>query len=132
MHLDPFADRTSAHELRANQLRAYFSAFAGVVIEIIRRFGLTATELEEGSVKDHPRQAAQDRKRGPPDDTPDLDLALLGVSLAVPLPEGRSQTPCHRTAAPCPSVAPAGIAAAYLERLRLPGHGEFAVERRLA
>ena len=40
------ADQTSAHELRANQLRAYFSAFAGVVIEIIRRFGLTGTELE--------------------------------------------------------------------------------------
>ena len=44
--LDLFADRTSAHELRANQLRACFSAFAGVVIEIIRRFGLTGTELE--------------------------------------------------------------------------------------
>ena len=39
--LDLFADRTSAHELRA-----CFSAFAGVVIEIIRRFGLIGTELE--------------------------------------------------------------------------------------
>ena len=27
-------------------MRVYFSAFAGVVIEIIRRFGLTGTELE--------------------------------------------------------------------------------------
>ena len=44
--LDLFADRTCAHELRANQLRAYFSAFAGVVTEIIRRFGLIGTELE--------------------------------------------------------------------------------------
>ena len=44
--LDLSADRTSAHELRANQLRACFSAVAGVVIEIIRRFGLTGTELE--------------------------------------------------------------------------------------
>ena len=41
-----FADRTSAHLMRANQLRAYFSAFAGVLIQIIRQFGLKATEME--------------------------------------------------------------------------------------
>ena len=44
--LDLFADRTSAHTLRANQLRVYFSAFAGVVIQIIRKFGLKGTEME--------------------------------------------------------------------------------------
>ena len=44
--LDLFADRTSAHTMRANQLRAYFSAFAGVVIQIIRKFGLQGTEME--------------------------------------------------------------------------------------
>ena len=43
--LDLFADRTSAHTMRANQLRAYLSAFAGVVIQIIRMFGLKATRL---------------------------------------------------------------------------------------
>ncbi len=43
--LDLFADRTSSHTMRANQLRAYFSAFAGVVIQIIRTFGLKATRL---------------------------------------------------------------------------------------
>ena len=43
--LDLFADRTSAHTMRANQLRAYFSAFAGVAIQIIRTFGLKATRL---------------------------------------------------------------------------------------
>ena len=43
--LDLFADRTSAHTMRANQLRAYLSAFAGVVIQIIRTFGLKATRL---------------------------------------------------------------------------------------
>ena len=32
--------------MRANQLRAYFSAFAGVVIQIIRKFGLQGTEME--------------------------------------------------------------------------------------
>ena len=44
--LDLFADRTSAHTMRANQLRAYFSAFAGVVIQIIRKFGLKGTKME--------------------------------------------------------------------------------------
>ena len=44
--LDVFVDRTAKRELRANQMRAYFSAFAGVVIEIIRRFGLTGTGLD--------------------------------------------------------------------------------------
>ena len=43
--LDLFADRTSAHTMRANQLRAYLLAFAGVVIQIIRMFGLKATRL---------------------------------------------------------------------------------------
>lgn len=45
--IDLFADRTSAHLMRANQLRAYFSAFAGVLIQIIRQFGLTATGMEQ-------------------------------------------------------------------------------------
>ena len=44
--LDLFADRTSAHLMRANQLRAYFSAFAGVLIQIIRQFGLKATRMK--------------------------------------------------------------------------------------
>ena len=45
--IDLFADRTSAHLMRANQLRAYFSAFAGVLIRIIRQFGLKATGMEQ-------------------------------------------------------------------------------------
>ena len=43
--LDLFADRTPAHVMRANQLRAYFSAFAGAVMQVIRTFGLKGTEL---------------------------------------------------------------------------------------
>ena len=38
--LDLFADRTSTATMRANQLRLYFSAFAGILLLIIRRFGL--------------------------------------------------------------------------------------------
>ncbi|HYW75499.1 MAG TPA: transposase, partial [Gammaproteobacteria bacterium] len=40
-----FADRTSTHEMRANQLRLYFSSFAYVLVQTLRRVGLTGTAL---------------------------------------------------------------------------------------
>ena len=40
-----FADRTSAHEMRANQIRLYFSSIAYTLLECIRRIGLRATDL---------------------------------------------------------------------------------------
>lgn len=40
-----FADRTSCATLRANQLRLYFSSFAYVLIEALRRLGLAGTAL---------------------------------------------------------------------------------------
>ena len=43
--LDLFADRTSAHEMRANQLRLYFSSFAYVLLHGLRRLGARGTEL---------------------------------------------------------------------------------------
>ena len=43
--LDLFADRTSTATLRANQLRLYFSAFAGVLLLTIRRLGLAGTHF---------------------------------------------------------------------------------------
>ena len=43
--LDLFADRTSTATLRANQLRLYFSAFAGVLLLTIRRLGLVGTQF---------------------------------------------------------------------------------------
>ena len=42
-----FADRTSTATLRANQLRLYFSVFAGVLVNILRRVGLRATALAD-------------------------------------------------------------------------------------
>jgi hypothetical protein len=42
--LDLFADRTSTHTLRANQVRLYFSSFA-YVLRALRRLGLQGTEL---------------------------------------------------------------------------------------
>ena len=40
-----FADRTSTATMRANQVRVYFSAFAGILMTILRRAGLQGTEL---------------------------------------------------------------------------------------
>lgn len=44
--LDLFADRTSAHTMRANQLRLWFASVAYVLINLLRHFGLKGTELE--------------------------------------------------------------------------------------
>jgi hypothetical protein len=43
LHL--FADRTSAHTMRANQIRLFFSSIAYVLLEAFRRLGLAGTEL---------------------------------------------------------------------------------------
>jgi len=40
-----FADRTSSHEMKSNQLRLYFSSFAYVLIQTLRRLGLHGTEM---------------------------------------------------------------------------------------
>lgn len=40
-----FADRTSTHEMRANQLRLYFASFAYVLIQTLRRIGLAGTAM---------------------------------------------------------------------------------------
>ncbi len=43
--LDLYADRTSAHTMRANQLRLWFASFAYVLICALRRLGLQHTRL---------------------------------------------------------------------------------------
>jgi hypothetical protein len=45
-----FADRTSSHTMRANQLRLYFSSIAYVLVNELRRVGLKGTELARGQV----------------------------------------------------------------------------------
>lgn len=42
-----FADRTSAEDMRANQIRLYFSSFAYVLLSALRRIGLAETPLEK-------------------------------------------------------------------------------------
>ena len=41
--LDPFADRTSAHGVRANRLRLWFASMAYVLLCALRRLGLAHT-----------------------------------------------------------------------------------------
>ena len=43
--LDLFSDRTSAHTMRANQLRLYVSSFAYVLMHALRRLGTGATQF---------------------------------------------------------------------------------------
>ena len=43
--LDMFADRTSTAAMRSNQLRLYFSSFAYVMVQTLRRLGLEGTKL---------------------------------------------------------------------------------------
>ena len=45
-----FADRTSSHTMRANQLRLYFSSIAYVLVNELRRVGLRSTELARAQV----------------------------------------------------------------------------------
>lgn len=48
LHL--FADRTSAHTMRANQLRLYFSSIAYILLNELRRVGLAGTKLAHAYV----------------------------------------------------------------------------------
>ena len=41
-----FTDRTSCSQMRANQLRLYFSSFAYVLMRALRRLGLKAARVD--------------------------------------------------------------------------------------
>jgi hypothetical protein len=43
--LGSFVDRTSRSWMRSNQLRLYFSSFAYILMQALRRLGLEGTEL---------------------------------------------------------------------------------------
>ena len=43
--LELFADRTSSHTFRANQLRLWLASFAYVLVEALRRLGLRASSF---------------------------------------------------------------------------------------
>ena len=47
--LDLFADRTSSHTMRANQLRLWFSSFAYVIVNAMRRIALKGTRMAKAT-----------------------------------------------------------------------------------
>jgi hypothetical protein len=47
--LDLFADRTSSHTMRANQLRLFFASLAYVLMSALRRVGLAGTRLAQAT-----------------------------------------------------------------------------------
>jgi hypothetical protein len=47
--LDLYADRTSAHTMRANQLRLWFASMAYILICTLRRIGLSHTQFARAS-----------------------------------------------------------------------------------
>jgi hypothetical protein len=47
--LDLFADRTSSHTMRANQLRLFFASLAYVLMSALRRIGLAGTRLAQAT-----------------------------------------------------------------------------------
>ena len=67
---DLFADRTSTATMRANQLRLWFAGFAYILLCAVRRIGLKRTQFAKAQLRNHPSQAAQDRRArarlGPP------------------------------------------------------------------
>jgi len=47
--LDLFADRTSSHTMRANQLRLWFSSFAYAIVNAMRRVALKGTRMAKAT-----------------------------------------------------------------------------------
>ena len=47
--LDLFADRTSSHTMRANQLRLWLASLAYVLMSALRRIGLANTRLADAT-----------------------------------------------------------------------------------
>jgi hypothetical protein len=59
--LDLFADRTSTHTMRANQLRLYMSTFAYVLLRTLRRLGLQETDLAAAAMRHYSQPPAEVR-----------------------------------------------------------------------
>ena len=71
-----FADRTSTRKLAGNQLRLYFSAFAYVMMETLRRVGTGGDEAGAGAELDPAGEIAEDRGTGPDHDAQGLAVVF--------------------------------------------------------
>ena len=84
--LDLYADRTSAHTMRANQLRLWFASMAYVLICALRRIGLAHTQFARACVRHDPPQAVQDRGAGAHQRAPHQARHAVGLSLSGRVP----------------------------------------------
>jgi hypothetical protein len=75
-----YADRNSAHTMRANQLRLWFASMGYVLICALRRIGLKHTHRQR-LVRHHPPQAVQDRRAGANQRAPHQARYAFGLSL---------------------------------------------------
>ena len=103
-----FADRTSAATMRANQLRLYFSAFAGILMTILRRAGLKGTALAAARF-DTIRSRLQARWAYQGIGAQGADRVLVGISAAASVCTGAYRTAC-RPRVGCPGARRTRIA----------------------
>ena len=85
--LDLCADRTSAHTMRANQLRLWFASMAYVLICALRRIGLSHTQFARASCGT-------------------IRLKLLKIGALVRISVRRISSPCPPPFPIGPSTAP--------------------------
>ena len=78
--LNLFADRTSSHQMQANQLRLYFASFAYVLMHALRRLGLVGTALSRAQCGDDSREGAQ----GWGADSGECSQGVLSISESYP------------------------------------------------
>ena len=87
--LDLCADRTSTATLRANQLRMYFSVFAGMLLLILRRTGLAGSSLARAQMRHKPEQDPEGGRGGEGDGAQGMAAFLLDVRAQGTLREHR-------------------------------------------
>ena len=116
-----FADRTSAATMRANQLRVYFSAFAGILMTILRRVGLNGTELAKARFDTIRRAADQARGTDHGVGTQGAVLVLVGISTAGIVCPGAHRA-ARRRRSRCPSAGRTRIAPAVATATGEPHH----------
>ena len=71
-----FADRTSTRKLAANQLQLYFSVFAYLMMETLRRVGMAGDEMGAGAELDPAGEITEDRSSGPGHDAQGLAVVF--------------------------------------------------------
>ena len=90
--LDLFADRTSAHTIRANQLRLYFASFAYVLMHALRRLGTRGTRVRPCPVLDAAAEALEAGRSAQDHGPAGVAVVLAGLSLCQDLYPGCCRT----------------------------------------